>query len=134
MASVHKEFVLDSDPEVVWEVLRDFGAVHQRLAPGFVIDTRLCADTRTVTFADGTVVAERLVDLDAEHRRIAYTVVGGDLHPSHHNAWMQAVRTEDGRTRFVWHTDVLPDPLAAPITDFVERGSEVIRRTLGNRE
>ncbi|MFD9548473.1 SRPBCC family protein [Nocardia salmonicida] len=130
MASVHREFLVDVAPDEVWDVLRDFGAVHERLAPGFVIATRLDADTRTVTFADGTVVAERLVDLDPVSRRVAYTVVGGSLHPSHHHAWMQAVPEADGRTRFIWHTDVLPETLAAPIAESVEHGATVIRSTL----
>ncbi|MEV0548934.1 SRPBCC family protein [Nocardia salmonicida] len=130
MASVHKEFLVDATPDAVWDVLRDFGAVHQRLAPDFVTDTRLDADTRTVTFADGTVVAERLVDLDPVSRRVAYTVVGGSLHPSHHHAWMQAVPEADGRTRFIWHTDVLPEALAAPIAESVEHGATVIRSAL----
>ncbi|MEV4153277.1 SRPBCC family protein [Nocardia salmonicida] len=130
MASVHHEFLVDATPEEVWDVLRDFGAVHERLAPGFVTDTRLDADTRTVTFADGTVVVERLVDLDPVRRRVAYTVVGGSLHPSHHHAWMQAVPEADGRTRFIWHTDVLPEALAAPIAESVEHGAAVIRSAL----
>ncbi|MEV0047077.1 SRPBCC family protein [Nocardia rhamnosiphila] len=130
MASIHKEFVVDATPEQVWELLGDFGAVHERLAPGFVTGTRLDADTRTVTFADGTIVTERLVDLDPVRKRVAYTVVGGNLHPSHHHASMQALPDTGGRTLFVWHTDVLPDDLAAPISEFVEQGSAVMRRAL----
>ncbi|WP_067855702.1 SRPBCC family protein [Nocardia shimofusensis] len=130
MASIHKEFVVEATPDEVWDVLRDFGAVHERLAPGFVTETLLNADTRIVTFADGTVVAERLVDLDPVRRSVAYTVVGGSLHPSHHHATMQALPEEGGRTRFVWHTDVLPEALAAPIADFVEQGSMVMCRAL----
>lgn len=129
MASVHKEFLVDATPDQVWDVLCDFGAVHERLVPGFVTATRLDADTRTVTFADGTIVAERLVDLDPVSRRVAYTVVGGSLHPSHHHAWMQALPEAEG-TRFVWHIDVLPEALAAPIAEFVEHGATVMRATL----
>ncbi|MEU5761208.1 SRPBCC family protein [Nocardia sp. NPDC047648] len=130
MASVHKEFIVDATPEEVWNALSDFGAVHERLAPGFVTDTQLHADTRAVTFADGSIVYERLVDLDPVSRRVAYTIVGGNLHPSHHHASMQALPEKDGRTLFVWHTDVLPDTLAEPITEFVEHGSAVVARTL----
>ncbi|MCO6004789.1 SRPBCC family protein [Actinoallomurus purpureus] len=133
MASIHKEFIIDATPDEVWDVLRDYGAVHERLAPGFVTDTRVSADTRTVTFADGTIVHERLVDLDPGNRRIAYTVVGGSLHPSHHHASMQALPQDGDRTKFVWHTDVLPDSLAAPIAEFVEHGSAVMRQALGTR-
>ncbi|MFD4402491.1 SRPBCC family protein [Nocardia sp. NPDC058499] len=130
MASIHKEFVVDATPEQVWDVLADFGAVHERLAPGFVTDTRLDADTRTVTFADGTIVAERLVDLDPASKRVAYSIVGGHLHPAHHHASMQALPAENGKTLFVWHTDVLPEALATPIAESVEQGSTVIHRAL----
>ncbi|WP_454195544.1 SRPBCC family protein [Nocardia sp. Marseille-Q1738] len=130
MASIHKEFVADATPDEVWDVLSDFGAVHERLAPGFVTGTQLNADIRTVTFADGTVVCERLVDLDPLSRRVAYTNVGGSLHPSHHHASMQALPEKGGRTLVVWHTDVLPDALAAPIAEFVEHGSTVMCRAL----
>ncbi len=130
MASVHKEFLVDATPDQVWDVLRDFGAVHERLAPGFVTDTRLDADTRTVTFADGTIVAERLVDLDPVRKCVAYTVVGGSLHPSHHHAWMQALPETGGVTRFIWHTDVLPETLAASIAESVEHAATVIRAAL----
>lgn len=130
MASIHKEFVVDAAPDQVWDVLADFGAVHQRLAPGFVTDTRLDADTRTVAFADGTIVTERLVDLDPASRRVAYSIVGGHLHPAHHHASMQALPAENGKTLFVWHTDVLPETLVAPIAESVDRGSTVIQRAL----
>lgn len=130
MASIHKEFVVDATPEQVWDVLADFGAVHERLAPGFVTDTRLDADTRTVTFADGTIVAERLVGLDPASRRVAYSIVGGHLHPAHHHASMQALPAENGKTLFVWHTDVLPEDLATSIAESVDQGSTVIQRAL----
>jgi hypothetical protein len=89
MAHIHKEFLVDSAPDNVWAAVRDVGEVHRRLAPGFVTDTRLEADIRVVTFANGVVVHELLVDIDDEARRVAYAVVGGALAPKHHHASMQ---------------------------------------------
>ena len=63
MASIHKDIPIDAAPDDVWAAVRDFGAVHKRLAPGFVIDARLEGDARIVTFANGTVARELLVDL-----------------------------------------------------------------------
>ncbi len=40
MASIHKDIPLDARPDDVWAAVRDFGAVHRRLVPGFVLDTR----------------------------------------------------------------------------------------------
>jgi hypothetical protein len=64
MASIRKETVIDTRPEDAWAALRDWGALHERLAPGFVTDTRRDGDNRIVTFANGSVVREVLIDLD----------------------------------------------------------------------
>jgi hypothetical protein len=45
MASIRKEILIESRPEDVWAAVRDFGAVHERLVPGFVVDCRLEGDT-----------------------------------------------------------------------------------------
>src|SRR5882762_30789 len=39
MASIRKEIVIEASPKRVWDAVRDVGAVHERLAPGFVVDT-----------------------------------------------------------------------------------------------
>ena len=56
MASIRKEILIAARPETVWAAIRDVGAVHTRLAPGFVVDSRLEGETRVVTFANGFVV------------------------------------------------------------------------------
>ncbi|MFI6864410.1 SRPBCC family protein [Streptomyces sp. NPDC050421] len=130
MAHIRKEFLIDNAPESVWEALRDVGAVHERLAPGFVTDTRMEADVRIVTFANGAVVHELVVDIDDEARRVAYAVVGGSMAPKHHHASMQVLAETGGRSRFVWTTDVTPDELAGPIGEMVEQGSLVMQEAL----
>lgn len=130
MAHIRKEFLLDNAPEVVWEALRDVGAVHKRLVPGFVTDTRMEADIRIVTFANGVVVHELIVDIDDEARRVAYAVVGGSMAPKHHHASMQVLAETGGGSRFVWTIDVTPDELAGPISEMVDQGSLVMRATL----
>ena len=66
MASICRELVIEAHPDEVWAALRDWGALHRRLAPGFVTDTRLDGEDRIVTFADGLVVREVLVAVDDE--------------------------------------------------------------------
>src|ERR1700737_1503825 len=75
MASIHKDIPIDASPADVWAAVRDFGAVHQRLVPGFVLDARLDGDARIVTFANGTVSRELLVDCDDARRRLVYAVI-----------------------------------------------------------
>jgi hypothetical protein len=44
MATIRKEFSLNVGAKRAWNALRDFGAVHERLVPGFVLDTKLDGD------------------------------------------------------------------------------------------
>jgi carbon monoxide dehydrogenase subunit G len=133
MASIRKEVLIDARPEDVWAALRDFGAVHERLVPGFVVDTRLDGDDRVVTFAGGAVVRERLVDLDDEARRLVWSAVTGPIGLTHHNASAQVFPDADARSRFVWIADVLPHEHAGAVAELMERGIQTVRRTLERR-
>jgi hypothetical protein len=130
MASIRKEIEIEADADDVWAALRDFGAVHQKLAPGFVIDTHLDGDARVVTFFNGAVARELLVGLDEGARRLAYSVVDGPLGATHHNASAEVVADGETGCRFVWITDVLPDPVAARVGELMDRGAAVIKQTL----
>lgn len=130
MAHLRTEISIAAPPAAVWEVIRDFATGPQRMAPGFVVGCRAEADIRIVTFVDGTVVRERFLALDDGERRISYAVVGGSVQPEHDVAEMQVVPEGDG-CRFVWTHDVRPDELGPGFQTSMDRGAEVIRRTLG---
>jgi hypothetical protein len=128
MASIHKEILIDAPLEDVWDALRDWGALHERLAPGFVTDVHLDGSDRIVTFFTGAVARELLVDLDDETRRLVWSVVGGPY--THHNGSAQAFMHDHDRTRFVWIADLLPNDLAARTGQLMEQGLGVIKKTL----
>ena len=128
MASIRREMSIDLSAERVWSAVRDIGAVHTRLASGFVRDTRIEDDCRVVTFANGEVVRERIVDIDDETRRLAYTIVG--WRTTHHHASFQVVPDGDSRCRLVWITDLLPNSLAELVVGFVDHGCVAIKSTL----
>jgi hypothetical protein len=128
MASIHKEIVIDARPEDVWDALRDWGAIHERLVPGFVVDARLDGEDRIVTFFNGAVARELLVDLDEDARRLVWSVVDGPY--THHNGVAQVFAEEGDRTRFVWTADLLPDATAAVTAEMMERGIGVVKTTL----
>ena len=70
MASVRKEIETDARPKDAWAAIRDIGALHTRLVPGFVIATRVEPDARVVTFGNGIEIREPIVDLDDAARRL----------------------------------------------------------------
>jgi hypothetical protein len=128
MASIRKEIVIDARPEDVWAALADWGAPHERLVPGFVVDTRLEGEDRVVTFFTGAVVRELLVDLDHEARRLVWSVTDGPY--THHNGAAQVLADGDARTRFVWVADLLPDDQAARTAEMMELGTRRVKETL----
>ena len=128
MASIRKEIKVDASPEDVWSAVRDWGALHERLVPGFVVDTRLDGDDRIVTFFNGTVLREVLIDLDDEARRLVWSVVDGPY--THHNASAQVFAEGEDAARFVWVADLLPDALALPTSEMMEQGTQVVKQTI----
>ena len=128
MASIHKEIVVDRPAADVWAAIRDVGQIHTRLARQFVTDTRLEGDSRLVTFANGAVVRERIVDVDDSARRLAYSVV--EWRATHHHASLQVFAEGESRSRIVWIADLLPDDLAGLVDGMMEQGCAAMKRTL----
>jgi carbon monoxide dehydrogenase subunit G len=127
MASIRREISIAATAERVWDALRDVGALHTRLVPGFVTDCRLDGDARVVTFANGIVAREVIVDVSDEQRRIAWTAVGGRL--THHNASAQ-VFAEGQSSRVVWIADLLPHEMAPAIAGMIEQGLAAMQQAL----
>jgi hypothetical protein len=128
MASICREITIEARPDDVWDAVRDVGAVHRRLAPGFVVDTRLEGDARIVTFGNGLVVRELIVDIDDRTRRLVWAVVGGQL--THHNASLQVFAPGEHSSRVVWIADLLPNELAGTIAAMIDQGMSVMKDTL----
>jgi hypothetical protein len=131
MASIRREMLVEARSGDVWDAIRDVGAVHTRLAPGFVVDTRLEDGARIVTFGNGLVARELIVDVDDHARRLVWTVVGG--RPSHHNASLQVFSEGERSSRVVWIADLLPNDLAGPIAGLIDQGMATMRKTLEAR-
>ena len=128
MATIFKQFTVDAKADAVWSAFKDVGAVHTRLAHGFVTDCVLNDDVRTVTFANGLVAKERIITVDDTARRVAYSVIEG--RPTHHSASFQVI-DEGARCRVVWIADLLPNELEQQIGQMMEMGCEAMRKTLG---
>lgn len=129
MASIRREVTLHAPLHQVWDALRDVGALHTRLAPGFVIDTKLEDGARIVTFGNGMVVKELIVDIDEQQHRVSWAAVGTQL--KHHNASFQLFQETDNRTDGVWIADVLPHEAAPNIAAMIEQGLAAMKRVFG---
>jgi len=128
MASIRKEIHTAATVDQVWDALRDVGALHTRLVPGFVVDTRLESGERIVTFGNGMVVREPILEVNDETRRVAWSAIGGPL--THYNASAQVFADRDNRTTVVWIADFLPNEAAGQIDQLMEQGMTVMKVTL----
>ena len=129
MASIYKDIPVDAHPDAVWDAVRDFGAVHPRLNPGFVTDCRLDGNTRIVTFHNGNVVPEEFVDCDEARRRLAYAIVGREG-VKHYNGSVQVVGDGESRSRIIWIIDVLPNDIAPYISGQMDLAAAAMQKTL----
>jgi hypothetical protein len=128
MASVRKEMVIAARPETAWAAIRDVGAIHERLAKGFVVDTKLEGDARIVTFANGMVLRELIVTVDDAARRLVWAAVSPQI--EHHNGSLQVFADGSDRSRIVWIADLLPNERAPLVDGMMEQGMAAMQRTL----
>jgi polyketide cyclase/dehydrase/lipid transport protein len=128
VASIRKELLTKASVDDVWAALRDIGALHTRLVPGFVVDTKLEPGARIVTFGNGMVIREPIIDIDDSAKRLVWSAIGGPL--SHYNASAQVFANADGQTKLVWIADLLPNEAADAIGQMMEQGMTVMKATL----
>jgi Polyketide cyclase / dehydrase and lipid transport len=128
MASIHKDIPINAPAHEVWDAVRDFGAVHTRLARGFVLDSKLDGEARIVTFSNGTVARELLVDCDDARQRLVYAVISERL--KQHSSSVQIVADGDVRCRMIWIVDVLPHEIAPYISSQMDLGAAAMQKAL----
>jgi hypothetical protein len=127
MTSIYRKLVLDTDAAHAWHALRD-PADAARAFADVLVDCTFEGDTRTVTFADGTVIQERIVAIDEARMRLAYTVLGGQF--EHHHASMQIVSEGPDRCGFIWQADFLPDARREQVEPLMDAGCAAFARNV----
>jgi hypothetical protein len=128
MASITREVALDVAAGKVWAAMRMVGDAHKLFDP-VLVDASVDGDTRTVRFANGMVVRERILDIDDERCRVAYAALDVPGMTYHH-ASMQVVETASDRSTFIWITDVLPDEIGSAIEPLIDEGSRAIKQNV----
>jgi hypothetical protein len=128
MATIRSELKTRASPHDVWSAIRDIGALHTRLVPGFVTNTKLEPGARIVTFVNGTMLREPIVTLDDEARRLVWAHEGGRA--QHYNGALQVSELADGLTSVVWTADFLPDDIGGYMSQAIEAGMAAMQRSL----
>src|SRR4029453_1996672 len=128
MATIHKEIEIDRSDEFVWDAIRDVGNIHKRLVPGFVVDCELEGDWRTVSFANGMVVRELIVDVNHKTFRHVWSARGEPL--IHHNASVQVFEVGADNCRVVWIADLMPNEVANNIEEMIDQALKTMKQTL----
>jgi hypothetical protein len=131
MASIYRQETVEVGADKAWAALRQVSDAHHLFAP-VLVDARLDADVRTASFANGMVLRERILDVDDERRRVAYTAMDAPGMAFHH-ASMQIVEDGPGRCRFIWITDFHPPEVGASIAPLIERGTSALKSNLEAR-
>lgn len=126
--TVTTDTTISVDVATAWDAVRDVYAVDTRLVPGMVSKVTRDGDVRTVTFANGFTVKERVTGIDDSARRVTYAAFGGKA--TYHLASMQVVAVGPTSSRVIWRTDFLPAELRPFIEQNMRQGSEVMKRHL----
>jgi len=130
MASIAVELLTRASPSAAWEAIRDIGALHTRLVPGFVTATELVPGGRRVTFANGATIEEPIVGCNDNTRRLCWTVKGGSMGLTHYNAAVQVFARPGGGSLVVWSADLLPDTAAPTVLGMMRQGAAAMTQAL----
>jgi len=128
MPSIHSQVLLDVGLDVAWDAVRNVGEAHKLFAP-VLVDSRVHGETRTLRFADGHILHERILDIDDARRRVSYTAtdVAG---MTFHHASMQVADAGPGRCLFIWITDFLPAEMRGRLAPLIEQGTKALKANL----
>ena len=128
MTRIRETIAINAPPAALWDAIADVGAIHTRVAPTLVADTKLDREgaARIVTFANGAVLHENIVSLDHETRELVWTAQGGPW--THHNAWLTVTDRADGGGNVTWTADVLPHSAGEIIAGFVSAGLQDMKQ------
>lgn len=128
MASIRKAITLSNSGSRVWDAMRDFQAVHTRVAPGFLVDNKPEPGARVLTFANGAVFRELLVSCDEQQRRLVYAIPQPPF--TTYSAAVQIFDEGAENSRLEWTVDFLPNELAEHIERQMEAALKVMKPTL----
>ena len=128
MAYFRQQIDIARPEALVWDALRDVGALHTRLVQGFVLECEFDGQVRKIKFANGVSAVERIIDVSESDRRVSWTATSERL--DHHNASAQIFAKDLGSCTVVWIVDLLPDAMGPGVAAMVSAGLVAMKATL----
>ena len=126
-ATVRRQTTVAADPAAVWDAIADFGAVHTRVAPGFLTALELDGSDRIVTFGTGAVAREIFISRDDEARRLVYAIPEGPFRS--YSAAFEVADTPGG-AEVTWTIDLAPASFADYVGGMMDQALPIMRRML----
>jgi mxaD protein len=126
MAKATAELVMTSNPEKVWETVRDFHGLGDWM-PG-IDASRSEGDDRILSMM-GMEIREHLVKLDDDAKAITYSITDGAPVETH-EATITVLPDGTG-SRVTWHVDATPDDMAGLMQGIYQSSLEALKTKVG---
>ncbi len=123
------EIDVDRPADAVWQVLRDFGGLA-RWMPGIDACT-VDGDTRTLSVL-GTEIVERHLGTDDVQRRTRYSIVGGGVPVTRHEATVSVEERGPDACHVTWAFEVEPDTLVPVLAQSYQAALQALASGAGS--
>jgi len=118
MATLFMTSRLPVSVEQAWRRVAAVGQVHDILP--VVTSCSVEGDQRACLLANGAHLKEKIISIDDDLKRLAYSVIDSPFGLEYHAASMQIVADGQG-SRINWTTDFKPDQLKELLTPMLEQ-------------
>lgn len=108
MGSIYNSADLAVDPDKGWSVLEAYSRGQDHIFE-IVASVVMEDNVRVITTTYGATMREHIVNVDAEHRRLTYTIPGWSPDAEYHVATMEILPRDGGGSQLRWITDYWPD-------------------------
>lgn len=129
MTTIYKEVNIDAPLNKIWESISDTANIADLV--GFLATSNQTDDTRVCTLEGGGELKEKIVSVDDDLKRVAYTITESPLNMEYHSASMQLEETEDG-TKLVWTVDLLPEAAKQQMGPMLEQACIDVKSSFAN--
>jgi len=117
MATIRKTIDIKASPEAVWDKIADVSSISNHI--GFLSDSKVSNDKRVCTLNDGGVLEEDIISIDANLKRMVYSITKSPLNMSFHVASMEVEPNGNG-ARLIWTIDLMPGSAAEHIDPMLD--------------